>query len=301
MGLSQLEICNQALLKVGADVIDTLTPPASTEDGTKRSIELCNIFFDQAYEEVLRMYPWNSAKKRTVLTLSELSQTPDTITVDGADTSDINQTYTRVSDYNGRARWQGVTDDGVYLVWNDLTETWEFDQSFIGSWYTVQSNATLPPKFGWEVNDDLGDSGTLPAPSLNYYAGFGYDRYSQLPSDLIRLVDIFRSEDQRDERTSWVVEGGYILSDYETLYMKYIAKPSSTTELEPLCTNALICNLAMKLCTSLQLDDAWAKRINDELYGIILPQARSIDTLENKELLLEESSWLLNRNYDYPV
>jgi len=300
MGLSQLEICNQALLKVGADVIDTLTPPASTEDGTKRSIELCNIFFDQSYEEVLRMYPWNSAKKRTVLTLSELTEVPDTIVVSGAGTSDINQTYVRGSDDNGKPNWQGVTDDAVFLGWNDLTLTWEFYQSFIGSWYTIQSDTPLPPKSGWEISVPLGDSGTLPVPTLDYFSGFGYGSYSELPSDLIRLVDVFRDESMRDERTSWVVEGGYILSDYDTLYMKYIAKPE-TTELDPLCTNAVICNLAMKLCTALQLDDNWAKRINDELFGIILPQARSIDTIENKELLLEESSWLLNRNYDYPV
>ena len=203
MGLSQLEICNQALLKVGADVIDTLTPPASTEDGTKRSIELCNIFFDQSYEEVLRMYPWNSAKKRAEI---DLTDNPD----------------------------------------------------------------------------------------------FGYEKRGELPADFIRLVDIFRYEDQRDQRTAWVVEAGYILSDYDTLYMKYIAKPL-TTELDPLATNAVICNLAMKLCTALQLDDNWAKRINDELFGIILPQARSIDTFENKELLLEESSWLLNRELNHPV
>jgi len=203
MGLSQLEICNHALLKVGADTVDTLTEPTSSADGTKRSISLCNTFFDQAYEEVLRIYPWNSAKKRATLTLTD---NPD----------------------------------------------------------------------------------------------FGYEKRAALPDDFIRLVNVFRYEDERDQGTAWVVEGGYILSDYDTMYLKYIAKPTDTTELEPLCTNAVICNLALKLCTALQLDDDWAGRISDELHGRILPSARSIDTMENKELLLEESSWINSRNFENP-
>jgi len=294
MGLSQLEICNHALLKVGADTIDTLTEPTSSADGTKRSISLCNTFFDQAYEEVLRLYPWNSAKTRTTLTLSEVTDYPEYILVYNAGTSSVNGAYTYDIDRNGKPSWS----NGSYTIQYATSVSgnrWVITQ-FGNSYEVLSGDGNVPPKTGWEVVD-----GSSPVPILDYFSGFGYTYYAKLPSDLIRLVDLFRYEDQRDERTAWVVEGGYVMSDYDTMYLKYIAKPTDTTELEPLCTNAVICNLALKLCTALQLDDDWAGRISDELYGRILPSARSIDTMENKELLLEESSWVLNRNNTYPT
>ena len=118
---------------------------------------------------------------------------------------------------------------------------------------------------------------------------------------MIRLVDCFRNPEMRDERTAWVLEGDYILSNEGVLYIKYIAKPDTPADLDPLCTSALICMLAKKLAPALQLDADWETKLTNELYTSILPQARSIDTFENKELLLEESSWLLARYNDYPI
>lgn len=299
MGLTQLEICNQALLKLGADTIDTLTPPVSTEDGTKRSIELCNIFFDQAYDEILRIYQWNSATKRTSLPLLNLDSDYPDITVIGAGSTEVNGVYSYDSSTNSY-----ISSDGLYKVYDNFLIFgdglyWGIRSiDDVNTYYRAPlTTDTTPPKDTWEVFAD----GVGPAPTIDYIKGFGYQNYIQKPTDMIRLINCFRSDDQRDQRTAWVLEGDYILANENKLYIRYIAKPAETTDLEPLCTEALIVNLAKKLAPALQLDADWETKLNNELYQVILPKARSIDTFENKELLLEESDWMLSRTYQYPI
>lgn len=202
---SKIDICNQALLKVGADLIASLDTAGETDTGVIRSAKLCKALYDQALEEVLRMYTWNCCVARAI--------------------------PSRLQD----------------------------------------------------------------APS------FGYDYAFQLPNDCLRVVAVYEDEGMYDDGLQWVVEQGQILCDYEAIYLKYVRKPDNVNILDSLCTQAVICNLALKLCVALQLDDDWATRISNELHGIVMPQARSIDTFENKELMLEESDWILSRNYDTPI
>jgi len=66
MALSKIDVCNQALLKVGADTIASLDTSSDLDEGTIREANLCNIFFDQALEETMRIYPWNCCTARTL-------------------------------------------------------------------------------------------------------------------------------------------------------------------------------------------------------------------------------------------
>lgn len=66
MALSKIDICNQALLKVGADTIASLDTSTSDTEAEIRSAKLCNVFFDQAIEEVVRIYGWNCCIKRAI-------------------------------------------------------------------------------------------------------------------------------------------------------------------------------------------------------------------------------------------
>jgi len=73
--MTKIDICNHALLKIGASNIASLDTDSNTDNATIQSAKLCNIFFEQALEEVLRTYKWNSALKRKKL--SRLTETPD--------------------------------------------------------------------------------------------------------------------------------------------------------------------------------------------------------------------------------
>ena len=205
MALTQIDICNQALLKVGQDLISSLDTETAPDEGSLRSAKLCNVLYSQAVEEVLRMYPWNSCTKRV-----------------------------------------------------------------------------LPTKLS-----------TSPA--------FGYDNAFQLPNDFLRMLHLFDSTKQYDDQMKWVIEGDQILCDYDTIYIIYTFLPENIGIVDPLCSSAIITNLAIKLATPLQLEQQWASTLTRELYEVIMPQARSIDTIENKELMLEESYWITGRDFNTPI
>lgn len=60
--ISQVNICNQALIFLGEKTIIAL-------DDETRQGELCSTFFDNTRDTMLRMHPWNFAIKRKALTL----------------------------------------------------------------------------------------------------------------------------------------------------------------------------------------------------------------------------------------
>lgn len=65
MSITEVSVCNSALIKVGADRISSLT------QDTKSAI-VCNTLFHNVRDDVLRAHPWNFAIKRT-----ELNQSAD--------------------------------------------------------------------------------------------------------------------------------------------------------------------------------------------------------------------------------
>ena len=205
MGLSKVEICNHALLKIGADTIASLDINQTDSEAVVQSAKLCGILFDQALEETLRTYKWNSALKR-----SQLSR---------------------------------------------LTETPAF-------------------KFKYKY---------------------------QLPSDCIRVMNVYDKADAYDDRTQWVVEGRTILCDYETVYLCYVSRPDDVSQLDAFLTRAVIQNLAIKLSVPMQLDAAMQNNLIKEYEQVILPAARSVDTLENKYWEMEESDFILSRYNEQPI
>lgn len=66
---SQVDICNRALIRLGADTITSIT------DNTKEA-RLLNILYDQVRRELLRLHPWNFAVKRVILA-SDPDSAPD--------------------------------------------------------------------------------------------------------------------------------------------------------------------------------------------------------------------------------
>lgn len=60
MATSEVQICNNALIKVGSDVISSLT------ENTKGA-KLCNQLYEPIRDELLRLHPWNFAVERVEL------------------------------------------------------------------------------------------------------------------------------------------------------------------------------------------------------------------------------------------
>ena len=205
MGLSKVDICNHALLKIGADTISSLDTASNTTEATIQSAKFCNVLFDQALEEVLRMHKWNNAMRRVQLTR--------------------------------------------------LTEA---------------------PAFKWKYN-------------------------YLVPTDCIRIINLYETTDAYDDQTSWVVEGRNILTDYETAFLSYVSKPQDVSTLNSFVTQCVIQNLAIKLAVPMQLDQGMQNNLLQEFNSVILPQAKSIDAQENKWWDMEESNTLLSIYNTSPI
>lgn len=205
MGLSKIEICNHALLKIGADTIASLDINQNDTEAVVQSAKLCNVLFRQALDETLRTYKWNSALKR--YKLNRLSEAP----------------------------------------------------------------------------------------------AFKFKYQYQLPSDCIRVINVYDKADAYDDRTQWVVEGRTILCDYESVYICCVSRPADVSQLDAFLTRAIIQNLAIKLAVPMQLDQVMQNNLIDEYESVILPAARSVDTLENKYWEMEESDFILSRYNEQPI
>lgn len=193
MGQSKLNICNQALLKIGEQTITSL-------DEASDNAKLCSIFFDQALEEVLREYPWTSATSRAQL------------------------------------------------------------------------------------------------PKLSRDPIFGYDYAYQLPTDFIRLVQLYDGNGAWHPDYYWVIEGRTLLCNLEEANIIYIKMINDTKILDSLCTSALICKLAMRMAFSRTDSRLFVQSLLEEYEQIILPRARSIDTFEKRNYQEDEyDPWLTSR------
>ena len=205
MGLSKIEICNHALLKIGADTIASLDINQNDTEAVVRSAKLCSVLFKQSLDETLRTYKWNSALKR--YKLNRLSEEP----------------------------------------------------------------------------------------------AFKFKYKYQLPNDCIRVINVYDDPKAYDDRTEWVVEGRTILCDYENVYISCVSRPTDVSKLDAFLTRAVIQNLAIKLAVPMQLDQTMQNNLIQEYEGVILPAARSVDTLENKYWEMEESDFILSRYNQRPI
>ena len=196
--MTKIDICNHALLKIGASNIASLDISSNTDNATVQSAKLCNIFFEQALEEVLRTYKWNSALKRKKL--SRLTETPD----------------------------------------------------------------------------------------------FRFQYIYQLPNDYIRVINIYDNKEGIDNKIQFVVEGKQILCDHEEIYLSYVARVEDVNSLNAFATQCVIQNLAIKLSVPMQLDQDMQNNLIKEYNEVILPNAKSIDTQENRYWEMEESDTLLS-------
>lgn len=69
MTITQEQVCNLALLKLGSDSIVNITDP-------NRPAEMCNTLFPLIRDEMLRQHPWNFAIQRALL-IANPNDTPD--------------------------------------------------------------------------------------------------------------------------------------------------------------------------------------------------------------------------------
>ena len=117
-----------------------------------------------------------------------------------------------------------------------------------------------------------------------------YDHYYQLPTNpyCLRVLQVGPLEDQP---TRWRVEGRKLLTDENSPKLVYIKRITDTNEFDPLLVDALVLKIALKIAMPLTTTQAIIKGLTDELEGISLPEARSIDGQESSIQQIQVDTW----------
>ncbi len=119
---------------------------------------------------------------------------------------------------------------------------------------------------------------------------FGFAYFYQLPSDWVRNPDR-EKEGKRSNidtgRQEYTIEGDRLLTDAETVYMSYIARPEDASKLRPYLHTAIALCLAFLLTTPLTHDEELARRIDGE-YKDAIDAAIAADNLLHEEQTQEK-------------
>lgn len=113
---TKIDVCNFALSLIGSDTVSTLDIDNITDSSSKKSIRLCNQFYDLARDEILTRYRWKRAIKWQALTQST-----------STNLSTWDYIYNLPSDYlrilNMKYKDQEFSIEGDYLYTNYTTAT----------------------------------------------------------------------------------------------------------------------------------------------------------------------------------
>jgi hypothetical protein len=129
---------------------------------------------------------------------------------------------------------------------------------------------------------------------LTSIPAFDYDYEYQLPSDCLRVIDI----ENPDYDIKWEVSGDKLLSNEETVKIKYIKKETNTSKFSPVFIQALSLRLAWDLAYSL-IQSGTQAQYWQSAYENYLRSARSYDSQEGKpeEVIDEYNDIFLNSRY----
>ena len=124
---------------------------------------------------------------------------------------------------------------------------------------------------------------------LSSTPAFGYDNEYQLPTDCIRMVEVY------DTTNPWVVEGKKLLSDDGSpISIRYVRREEDPNQWDALLASAVAARLALELCEELTQSNT-KKEDAAQYYEVLLSRARSADGQEQSPMPFEEDAWVTSR------
>lgn len=268
----ELNVVNQALNRIGASSI-----AASDNGNTKSDLYVkANLHYSQTRDALLRSFVWNFASDRVKLDkiqtiVMDTEPTPDAWSV-GDELTGLSTGFTATvvsvtsdSEYELKyvsgtlEDYESITNGTVEIVYyNGVKLTWEdstvYYETAIGDSYSGDLMLT-------NTTDPIGDW------SFEY----------ELPADSLRVKSIFQDDGGDVPVDRYTVERGRLLTNYDEVGLRYIKKVTDPTVFDPLFTEILILQLALKLLGPLAGNATSQARIDlqNEL-KIALARARSV-------------------------
>ncbi len=127
-------------------------------------------------------------------------------------------------------------------------------------------------------------------PALSEAPVHGFTTRFQLPTDCIRLIEIY--ELSRDE---WQLEGRAINADSTgPLKIRYLANITEPAEFDPLFAKAFALKIACAIGNRIA-GSSFKEELNQQKYRDAIAEARRVDAMENPPIEQRESSWIEDR------
>lgn len=117
-----------------------------------------------------------------------------------------------------------------------------------------------------------------------------FDYAYALPFDCVRIIDAYSDSEGYSPYDRWRKVGRNIHTNLDAIYLKYVQMPEDYRELDVLLSNAISYELAVMLAPSL-VKDAEQFMILKQEAKRMLAEAKAIDTLESKDLYVENDPY----------
>lgn len=265
---TDLEICNAALMKLGAETI------SSFADNSKRA-KLCKNHYERIRKEMIMYHPWNFALKRVEIDNEKVSFTSSTdvnittdqiaITAHGKETND--RVILRLDDDETNLTREipgGLQDGQEYFIIKVDADNIQLKSTKTGSAIDITS-----------IGD--GEHDLDSAPPFEYTSQFA------LPSDYLRIYRVY------PDYYEYKIEGEKIYSDDDTFYMIYMADVSED-KFSVAFTEALIYKIALEFSYSLIQSNELSAQMKAS-FDDAIRNARLYDAQEGTPYELEAREW----------
>jgi hypothetical protein len=131
---------------------------------------------------------------------------------------------------------------------------------------------------------------------------YGFSKQYALPADCLRVLSIGEFDPPVDmsdyvgsDTAPYVIEGGYILTDYASpIKMRYIARQSDPTLFDAGFIEAFACRLAMELAEPLSASDTKLARAAQQ-YKDAVTTALMANAIEAPPKKISDDAWVLAR------
>lgn len=139
-------------------------------------------------------------------------------------------------------------------------------------------------------------------PRLVDVPAYGFAYQYQLPSDLVRLIQVNEwwywrggADFYGANNAEYQVEGRLILTDYNApLPIRYVASIDDPGLYDALFVEAFACRLAMECCERLTQSNTKLQAVQQQ-YMMSIREAVRADAVENPPQALPDESWMISR------
>lgn len=256
--LSPVDVANQALIKIGAQTINSLN------DQTSAASLACNTAWPLSYREVARATRWNCLL--TTAILSQIAQTP----LPGFATATGAITATAWAPHTAYVANSYVTFGGYYyLVLQNYTSSTSFPNDLLAG-----NMAQTDQQAGSAVTDVFSAYGM----GSQYASGWGF-QYA-LPSDFLLLDSVnentaYGVNSYGDNSSNYEIIGSSLYCNDAQVVVQYVQDTPDTTKFDPLFVNALTLKLASMVATALRQDGGQMEKALLGEYKLALREARA--------------------------